>query len=155
MSESISKSRWVAGFEPWHLDALQFRAREARIFSKIDRKADAQAKAVQLGTAFTGFSEKGIIGCAGILPIWKGVGHAWVVMGKDYKSHRIWVHKQVVNHMNKIIAGMQFQRVEATVSCDFITGVQWLERMGFELEGKKRKYGPDGKDHYSYARIME
>ena len=139
MSESISKSRWVAGFEPWHLDALQFRAREARIFSKIDRKADAQAKAVQLGTAFTGFSEKGIIGCAGILPIWKGVGHAWVVMGKDYK----------------IIAGMQFKRVEATVSCDFITGVQWLERMGFELEGKKRKYGPDGKDHYSYARIME
>jgi hypothetical protein len=45
--------------------------------------------------------------------------------------------------------------VEATVVCDFIPGVQWLERMGFELEGKKRKYGPDGKDHYSYSRIFE
>jgi|TARA_R110001592_G_scaffold125796_1_gene336101 hypothetical protein len=155
MSESISKTRWVTGFEPWHLDALNFRAREARIFKKIDRSADAQVKAMQRGTAFTGFSEQGIIGCAGIVPVWRGVGHAWVVLGGNYKTHRIWVHKQVVGYLDKIIVGMNLKRVEATVSCDFIAGVQWLERMGFELEGKKRKYGPDGKDHYSYARIME
>ena len=155
MSANTSKSKWITGFEPWHLEALKFREREARIFSKIDRKADAQFKSVQRGTAFTAFTEQGIIGCAGILPIWKGVGHAWVVLGKDYRQHRIWIHKQVIGYMNKIIAGMNYQRVEATVVCDFIPGVQWLERMGFELEGKKRKYGPDGKDHYSYSRIIE
>lgn len=150
-----TSNRWVTGFEPWHLDALNFRAREARIFKKIDRNADAQVIARQLGTAFTGFSEKGIIGCAGIAPVWRGVGHAWVVLGKDYKAHRIWMHKQVVAFQDKIIAGMNLHRVEATVMCEFIPGIQWLERMGFQLEGKKRKYGPDGKDHYSYARIIE
>ena len=155
MSESISKTRWVTGFEPWHLKALQYRAREARIFTKIDRNADSKLKAVQLGTAFTGFCEQGIIGCAGIVPVWRGVGHAWVVLGRDYKSHRVWVHKQVVTYLDKIINGMNLHRVEATVDCNFMPGIQWLERMNFKLEGQKKKYGPDGKDHYSYARIIE
>jgi len=154
MSGSISKTRWVTGFEPWHLRALNLRHRESLSLSYVDREADAQMKSFQKGTAFTGFSEEGIIGCAGIVPIWPGVGHAWVMMGANYKKHRIWVHKQVVAFQDKIITGMNLHRVEATVVCEFTPGIQWLERMGFKLEGKKRKYGPDGKDHYSYARIF-
>ena len=155
MSESISKSRWVAGFEPWHLKALNLRTSDAVALSHVDQEADMQSKASQKGTAFTGFSEGEIIGCAGIIPIWPGVGHAWVTMGTNYKKHRIWVHKNVVNFMDKIIDGMELHRVQANVVCEFIPGVQWLERMGFKLEGKMSKYGPDGEDHYLYARIIE
>ena len=75
-------------------------------------------------------------------------------MGANYKKHRIWVHKNVMSFMDKIIEGMELHRVQANVVCEFIPGVQWLERMGFKLEGKMHKYGPDGADHYLYARII-
>lgn len=152
---NMRQDRWVTGFEPWHLEAVAMRPREVRTFSQIDRQADAQTKMAQLGTAFTCFSEAGIIACAGIAQIWPGVGHAWVVMGKNYKKDRIWIHKQAISYMNKIIAGMDYHRVQANVVCDFIPGIQWMERMGFKLEGKMHQYGPDGEDHYLYARIIE
>ena len=152
---NMRQDRWVTGFEPWHLEAVVMRSREVRTFSQIDREADMETKTAKLGTAFTGFSENGIIGCAGIAPIWPGVGHAWVVAGKHYKNHRIWMHKQVIDYMNKIIAGMELTRVQANVVCSFTPGIQWLERMGFKLEGKMYQYGPDGADHYLYARIIE
>ncbi len=154
MSESISKTRWVTGFEPWHLKALNLRHRDSVALSHVDREADMRNKGMQKGTAFTGFSEGEIIGCAGIIPVWPGVGHAWVTMGANYKKHRIWVHKNVMSFMDKIIEGMELHRVQANVVCEFIPGVQWLERMGFKLEGKMYKYGPDGADHYLYARII-
>jgi RimJ/RimL family protein N-acetyltransferase len=137
------------------MEALQLRDRDAEAFANIDKDADLESKSNQWGTAFTGFAEDGIIGCAGILPVWSGVGHAWVVMGKDYKSHRIWIHKNVKSFMNKVICGLDLRRVQANVVCDFDAGKEWLERMGFENEGRMKKYGPDGKDHYLYARIIE
>ncbi len=137
------------------MKALNFRQREARIFSHVDRDVDAQSKATHLGTAFTGFSEGEIIACAGIIPLWNGVGHAWVTMGANYMNHKNFIHRQVVSYMAKIIAGMELHRVQATVVCDFMPGVLWLERMGFKLEGKLVRYGPDGSDHYTYARIIE
>jgi hypothetical protein len=156
LANTSKKSRpWVEGFQPWHLKALNLRQRDEEALSKVDREADGESKSSVLGSAFTGFCEEGIIGCAGIIPVWQGVGHAWVTMGANYKSHRIWIHKQVISHMNKIIAGMDLQRVQANVVCDFTPGVHWLERMGFKLEGKMYKYGPDGSDHYLYARIIE
>ena len=153
MSGNTSK-RWVTGFEPWHLKALNLRHSDSVALSHIDRESDVQLKGMQKGTAFTGFSEGEIIGGAGIIPIWPGVGHAWVTMGANYKKHRIWVHKNVMSFMDKIIEGMELNRVQANVVCDFYPGGQWLERMGFNLEGKMQKYGPEGEDHYLYARII-
>ena len=118
MSANISK-RWVTGFEPWHLKALNLRHSDSVALSHIDRESDVQLKGMQKGTAFTGFSEGEIIGCAGIIPIWPGVGHAWVTMGANYKKHRIWVHKNVMSFMDKIIEGMELKRVQAYVDCDF------------------------------------
>ena len=137
------------------MDALIMRPREEETFKIVDKEMDRLIKDNHKGCSFTGFTEDKIIGCAGILPIWEGLGHAWVVMGKDYKKHRIWIHKQVQDMFFKIAVGKKFRRVQANVQCDFYDAVRWIEALGFEPESILRQYGPDGKDHYMYTRFFE
>jgi len=137
------------------MDALLKRPRETEIFKHVDKDLDRLIKKHNKGCSFTGCTTEKIIGCAGILPIWGGVGHAWVVMGNDYRKHRIWIHKQVKDIFIKIAIGMHFKRVQANVQCDFYDAVRWIEALGFERESVLKRYGPDGKDHYMYARFFE
>ena len=137
------------------MDALIMRPREEETFKIVDKEMDRLIKDNHKGCSFTGFAEDKIIGCAGILPIWDGLGHAWVVMGKDYKKHRIWIHKQVRDMFLKIAVGMKFRRVQANVQCDFYDAVRWIEALGFTPESILRQYGPDAKDHYMYTRFFE
>ncbi len=150
-----SPKRWIQQYEPWHMDALSMRWREEDTFKLVDRDLDKILKKTNKGCSFTGFAEDKIIGCAGILPLWDGVGHAWVVMGKDYKKHRIWIHKQVKSMFFKIAVGMGFQRVQANVQADFYDALRWIEALGFTCESTLKRYGPDGKDHYMYVRFFE
>ena len=137
------------------MDALLMRQREQETFKIVDKDLDKLIKDNHKGCSFTGFTTDKIIGCAGILPVWSGVGHAWVVLGSDYKKHRIWLHKQVKDMFFKIAVGMKFRRVQANVQCDFYDAVRWIEALGFEGESIMKEYGPDGKDHYMYARVFK
>lgn len=137
------------------MDALLMRPREEEIFKVVDKEMDRLIKDNHKGCSFTGFTEDRIIGCAGILPLWDGVGHAWVVMSRDYKKHRIWIHKQVRDMFFKIAVGKKFRRVQANVQCDFYDAVRWIEALGFKPESILRQYGPDGKDHYMYTRFFD
>jgi len=131
------------------------RSREEDTFKLVDKGLDAAMKEGNKGTAFTGFTENEIIGCAGILPIWEGVGHAWVVMGKNYKKHRLWIHKNVQDTFLKIAVGKGMWRVQANVQADFFPALRWIEALGFHCESTMKRYGPDGKDHYMYVRFFE
>jgi hypothetical protein len=137
------------------MDAILMRPRETEIFKTVNRDLDKALKDSHKGCSFTGFTTEKIIGCAGILPIWGGVGHAWVVLGNDYKKHRIWIHKQVKDMFVKIAIGGQFKRVQANVQCDFHNATRWVEAMGFERESTMKKYGPEGKDYYMYTRFFD
>ena len=152
---NLHNVRWIQKYEPWHMDALLMRQREQETFKIVDKDLDKLIKDNHKGCSFTGFTTDKIIGCAGILPVWSGVGHAWVVLGSDYKKHRIWLHKQVKDMFFKIAVGMKFRRVQANVQCDFYDAVRWIEALGFEGESVMKEYGPDGKDHYMYTRFFK
>lgn len=54
MSENTSK-RWVTGFEPWHLQALNLRHSDAVALSHVDREEDVQSKSTQKELLSQGF----------------------------------------------------------------------------------------------------
>ena len=137
------------------MDALTLQPRVEEVFKHVDKDLDKHLKDAQKGCCFTGFSENKIIGCAGIMPLWNGVGHAWVVMGSDYKNNRIWLHRHIKNMFIKIAIGKEFKRVQANVQAGFKEGVRWIEALGFHRESKLEKYGPAGEDHYMYVRFFE
>lgn len=92
---------------------------------------------------------------SGIIIIWPGMGHAWMIIHNQ---------KLFLSNIKKILAGFKvifgawakrFRRVQADVQCGFSGGINWAEHLGFDFEYVAKKYGPNGEDFGKYARISE
>lgn len=108
-------------------------------------------------TSYTALWDGKIVGVFGILIMWKGVGELWLILTKD--SNRKGAHGLVAldiirKKVDEIIKDNNIVRAQATVRVDFPKGIQMLVVLGFEVEGRLRKYTPDGCDVYRFARII-
>ena len=106
------------------------------------------------GPAFTGVANGEIIACGGILPLWKGVGEAWVVSSELVSLYPITFAKVIWRKLKSIIEELELERVQTTVDVEHKVSQKWLERMNFENEGLMRKF-LGGRDYYRYAWIKE
>ena len=104
------------------------------------------------GPAFTGLADGEIIACGGILPLWKGVGEAWVVSSELVSLYPITFAKVIWRKMRSIIGELELERVQTTVDKEHKVSQKWLERMGFKNEGLMRKF-LGGRDYYRFAWI--
>ena len=106
------------------------------------------------GMAITGFRDGEIIACGGIMPLWKGVGEAWVVTSPLVRVCSFSFVKVVWRRL-KVFAGiLDLERVQTTVDAEHEVSIKWVERMGFMREGLMRRY-IDGRDFYRYALIRD
>jgi hypothetical protein len=112
------------------------------------------AKMYLRGPAYTMIAPEGIVGCGGIMKLWKGVGDAWVLATPLFKLYPKEVTSVVKTHLNTIIYNMRFERVQAIVKKDFEVGHRWIKRLGFHEEGPLDKYF-GGIDFVRYAIITE
>lgn len=106
------------------------------------------------GPAFTGVAPEGIIACGGILPLWKGVGEAWVVTSELVNLYPLTFAKVIWRKLKELIESNSFERVQTTVDKDYTISQAWVDRMGFKNEGLMRKF-LGGRDFYRYAFIKE
>ena len=104
------------------------------------------------GPAFTGLADGEIIACGGILPLWKGVGEAWVVSSELVSLYPITFAKVIWRKMKAIIEELELERVQTTVDAEHKVSQRWLERMNFKNEGVMRKF-LGGRDYYRFAWI--
>jgi len=104
------------------------------------------------GPAFTGVNSEKIVACAGIVPMWKGVGEAWAVTSPLVERHGLFFAKEIWKRLNALIEIMELERVQTTVHVKHEKSIKWVERMGFKNEGKMEKY-IGGEDFYRYALI--
>jgi len=106
------------------------------------------------GPAFTGVAPEGIVASGGILPLWKGVGEAWVVSSELVNLYPLTFAKVIWRKLKELIETMDFERVQTTVDKDHLVSQKWVERMEFKKEGLMRKF-LGGRDYYRYALIKE
>jgi hypothetical protein len=104
------------------------------------------------GPAFTGVANGEIIACGGILPLWKGVGEAWVVSSELVSLYPMTFAKVIWRKLKSIIEELELERVQTTVDVEHKVSQKWLERMNFENEGLMRKF-LGGRDYYRFAWI--
>jgi hypothetical protein len=107
------------------------------------------------GLSFTALYKGKPIGCAGIRPLWKGVGEAWVMFGPDVRSHTLFLYRNTRSYMKKLVWKYGFHRIQAYCRCDFPQAFGFLEILGFKMEGKAYKYNPDRTDAYFMALTRE
>jgi len=95
------------------------------------------------------------IATMGVFPKWAGVGVAWAWLPAEALDSRpVAVGKIAKRLLSQAFDTGEFRRVEATVDLKFWRAQEWIEMLGFRVEGLMEHYGPGGEaDHYMYARL--
>ena len=138
----------VVQYEPAHLRrmALQQQQREVSGWLK-DGYAEALATAPGLSYAVLRGEE--VLACAGLHQVWAGRVVAWALLAEHLGTAFIYLHSAVKRCLEIAPA----HRIEAYVDCEFTTGAKWVERLGFEREGRMRAFGIDRRDFYLYSMV--
>jgi hypothetical protein len=109
----------------------------------------------QLDTTFTMFHKHDIIAIGGIVPLWPGVGEAWLLRGEKFNDVGFSAAKNVKKFLNEIVEEQGYHRVQAGIIADDFIAQRWADFLGLTDERfLMKQYGPDGKDYYMMARII-
>ena len=104
--------------------------------------------------SWSGVHHGHLVGCGGIIPIWPGLAECWLVGGWRLPSHKISAVRALTLTLARLVRENKLRRLQAIVRADWEQAIRFVEFLRFEQEGLLRKYGPDGSDHYVYARII-
>lgn len=103
--------------------------------------------------SYTGIFNGKIMGIGGAIEFWKGVGELWLILTKHVLEHKVVAYRCLKEMAEKIMGERNFVRTQIHVRPDFPQANRMVEKLGFRLEGRLRKYCPDGEDIYIYAKI--
>jgi len=105
------------------------------------------------GQAFTYFLNGKPVFACGIVQLWDGVAEAWVLAGKNVFDIKILAAKTIKQLQDQTCKKYIIKRLQTSVKANFERGLRFATWCGFEVEGLKRKYGPDGTDYYQLGII--
>jgi RimJ/RimL family protein N-acetyltransferase len=107
--------------------------------------------------SYTGMVDETILGCAGIILPWPGVGIAWLTMSPVAAvKFKIWMTRTCRRVLDDVSRSFHLHRLEAVVLDDSLVNKQWIEVLGFSVEkdGVAQRYLPDGRGVVRYERII-
>ena len=104
--------------------------------------------------SWSGIHNGHLVGSGGIIPLWDGVAECWLIGGWRLGSHKVSAVRALTATLARQVKEQQLRRLQAVVRADWDEAVRFVEFLRFEREGLLRGYGPDGSDHYIYARII-
>jgi RimJ/RimL family protein N-acetyltransferase len=154
MTRTSDEEIRIAPFAPEHLAAIAPGPFDAVAVEGFDLRAMAEAR-VQLGPAWSALSGARVLGCAGIVPLWRGVGAAWLLGGDELRRHPLALHRAVARGLPRAMRGLGLRRLQISVHENFAASLRWVERLGFRHEGAMPAYGPNGDTYIRYARIID
>ena len=143
----------IIPFEPPHLRAVAPQCAQAEHATYVETLE--LAALVQPGAAFTAKNGEAVLGCAGVVPLWPGVGQAWAMFSDELLARPITLTRSTQRALGRIAAAHDMRRIQATVRDGHGAGARWLSFLGFELEGLLVNYGPGGSgDYWMYGRTI-
>ncbi len=93
------------------------------------------------------------IACVGLaLQEW-GKAEAWTLLSASFKDHKLTIYRMIKAGLAMVL-GKDLVRVQATIDPSYPDTVRWIESLGFEYEGRLKKFGPPPMhgDFLMYAR---
>jgi len=143
----------VVPYEPEHFLRIQRKCtnlQHAMGFGTLEELARIFLR----GPAYTGFANEEIVGCGGIMLLWRGVGEAWAVASPLAGRYPKFFHKTIRQFLAWLIEKHRLERVQAMVDENFEAGLRWAWSLGFRPEGPMAKYLA-GRTYIRFARITE
>ncbi len=107
------------------------------------------------GKCITGLVDGNIVGCGGLDVMWPGVAEVWVMLSYEVDKFPMRAYEVIAEGLKELIEDNDLWRVQAYGRVDFPEAHTLFRHLGFKVEGKARKYNPDGTDSISYAKVNE
>ena len=144
----------IVQYEPVHAYELFDRSVREMDFS-LTAMGDWEASAEhwkESGPAFTLLLDGHVTACGGVTMLDTTFGECWVLISKG--SQGIIVYRNILKKFRELIVQNNYRRLQALVMEGFDDGAKLVEHLGFEFEGRMRKFGPNGETHNRYARVF-
>lgn len=135
------------------MDKIQF-DREALIRSLGKPKQEVAELYSSRGPAYTALADGAAIAIGGVNILWPGTGEAWIIFGRGYEEHGIFLHRNAVKTLARIARENKLVRIQAVARADQTKDVPWLFSLGFALEGNMPYYW-QGKTFARFAKIYK
>jgi hypothetical protein len=116
---------------------------------------DLSRRTEEDGLSMTGFVNDKIVGCGGIRKLWDGVGEVWLMLAPQTSVYPIKTYECIKDGFQKLIDENDFVRLQAWGRIGFTKSHTLFRHLGFKVEGRARKYTPDGCDCLLYAIVKD
>lgn len=145
----MNSNVWVELYKPHDYMMIELRLEENLTVTPQARQTIAGR--LSRGPAYTIWCKEGVLACAGVLPLHRGVGEAWTLSSPLIELYPKSTHKIVKDYLEGIILGLKLHRVQALVDARFKRSLRWMEALGFHEEGVLHNYGADKQDFVVFA----
>jgi len=145
---------------PPYITLVPFRPEHATMIKARDRTAAALAISTEdilrvqamSGHAITALLHGKPAACFGSVQVWTGLEEMWCLLENSSRNYALSLTKIAIAYRDfRTIAG-NLHRLQITVRSDDLRAVRWGKAIGFETEGRMKKYGPDGSDFFLMSR---
>jgi len=106
----------------------------------------------EAGNCFSCIWDEEVIFCGGVSILFPHTGECWILCSQDIKRYTREIYHYVRIALDKIAEDNRLYRLQAHVRPDWENAINFVENLGFELEGLCRKY-INGQDYYIYGRV--
>jgi hypothetical protein len=127
--------------------------REFEYLSMGNLMDDMKQKIEGSGPAFTGLAGGKVVGFAGVVILWPGVGDGWIMAAEAISKHKLWFVRSVKKYLDLIMHNHNLHRVQTTVLHGHTDLIRLVEFLGMRFEGRLIGFGPQGEDYLMYGRV--
>lgn len=135
-------------FKAEHYLALKPRQEEAAL---KDYKPELVGRLLTSAAAYTLMDGDVPVVCGGILLYWTGVAEIWFHGTEEATRHPVPVFRNSKRLVRQWITQFKLHRVQLTIDESFTASYRFAEALGFTLESRMAKYGPDGETFLRYV----
>lgn len=139
----------IVPLKPEHILGLKVQQVQSAMVNYITPKFAQEMCSEVAGPKCACIDGDEVLGVAGIVQMHDTRGYAWSILGTGFRRGFKTIHRAILEQLDTC----GFQRVEMAVDCEHLEGIRWAQRLGFELEGRMKKYTADGRDCYLFGRV--
>ena len=100
-------------------------------------------------------ADKKAVLSTGIIPVWDGVGEAWLLGSNEMPRYPITIARAIYECFYQWVDAKSLWRVHANVRTDWKTAIRFAKFMGMNEEGLMKKFGPEKADYFRFAWVRE
>ena len=130
------------------IDAIAIQGLDMKEYRKV---LQGQMESAPIGSFLTDDGQVAAI--CGAIKRWDGVADFWMLTTNLVTKYPLSFHKECILGLNFLTETFNIHRLQASIADKHIVSQRWAHRLGSKQECLMEAYGPDGANHYLYARV--